>query len=111
MASATGIPESVPGVEADENEPLLGRVGDASQEDGKALWHNLVIGTFRALNPVFPILMANPEPIQANPSSSIANIMYRHRRYCSSWNMGSCCCCVECCLLTSFDSVLGTSCE
>jgi len=46
MASATGIPENVPGVEADENEPLLGRVGDASQQDGKALWHNLVIGKF-----------------------------------------------------------------
>jgi len=46
MASATGIPENVPGVEADENEPLLGQVGDASQKDGKALWWNLSIGMF-----------------------------------------------------------------
>lgn len=45
MASATGIPENVPGVQADETEPLLGRVGDASQEDGKPLYHNLIIGT------------------------------------------------------------------
>ncbi|KAE9962649.1 hypothetical protein BLS_010176 [Venturia inaequalis] len=45
MASATGIPESVPGVQADENEPLLGRVGDASQKDGKPLYYNLTIGT------------------------------------------------------------------
>jgi cytochrome b-561 len=44
MASATGIPENVPGVEADETEPLLGRVGDASQQDGKPLFHNLIIG-------------------------------------------------------------------
>lgn len=45
MASATGIPDNVPGVEADENEPLLGRVGDASQKDGKPLYYNLTIGT------------------------------------------------------------------
>lgn len=44
MASATGIPDSVPGVQADENEPLLGRVGDASQRDGKPLYYNLTIG-------------------------------------------------------------------
>lgn len=46
MASVTGIPQNVPGGEVDENEPLLGRVGDASQKDGKALWWNLSIGTF-----------------------------------------------------------------
>jgi len=45
MASANGISENVPGVQADESEPLLGRAGDASQKDGKSLYHNLVIGT------------------------------------------------------------------
>lgn len=44
MASATGIPEDVPGAQADETEPLLGRVGDASQKDGKPLYYNLTIG-------------------------------------------------------------------
>jgi len=28
----------------DEREPLLGRPGDASQEDGKPLWRNLILG-------------------------------------------------------------------
>ncbi|KAH0251506.1 hypothetical protein KCU71_g23253, partial [Aureobasidium melanogenum] len=28
-----------------EQEPLLGRPGDASQQDGLPLYHNLVIGT------------------------------------------------------------------
>ncbi|QDS78015.1 hypothetical protein FKW77_002740 [Venturia effusa] len=45
MASATGIPQNVSGAEAGESEPLLGRVGDASQKDGKPLYHNLTIGT------------------------------------------------------------------
>lgn len=27
-----------------EEEPLLGRAGDASQQDGKPLYHNFVIG-------------------------------------------------------------------
>jgi hypothetical protein len=43
MASATGIPEANPGLS--EQEPLLGRVGDASQQDGKPLYHNFIIGT------------------------------------------------------------------
>ena len=46
MASATGIPEVIPTqVEhPDEDEPLLGRPGGASQQDGKPLYFNLVIG-------------------------------------------------------------------
>lgn len=28
-----------------EEEPLLGRAGDASQEEGKPIYHNLIIGT------------------------------------------------------------------
>lgn len=31
-------------VAVDENEPLLGSPGDASQKDGKALWNNLILG-------------------------------------------------------------------
>jgi hypothetical protein len=47
MASATGIPDVAvdtrePGV--GEEEPLLGRPGDASQPEGKALYWNLLIG-------------------------------------------------------------------
>ncbi|KAF2101583.1 hypothetical protein NA57DRAFT_53539 [Rhizodiscina lignyota] len=43
MASATGIPENVPGM--GEEEPLLGRAGDASQQEGKPLPYNLILGT------------------------------------------------------------------
>ena len=48
MASATGIPngavprEQIEGV--GEDEPLLGRAGDASQQEGRPLYYNLVIG-------------------------------------------------------------------
>ena len=48
MASATGIPdlavdrEDVEGV--GEDEPLLGRAGDASQQEGRPLYYNLLIG-------------------------------------------------------------------
>lgn len=48
MASATGIPEQHP-TSIDnghgEQEPLLGRPGDASQREGKPLAWNLVLGT------------------------------------------------------------------
>lgn len=51
MASATGIPEHPP-VDAahssepgyGEDEPLLGRVGDASQQEGRPLYYNLGLG-------------------------------------------------------------------
>ncbi|KAF2747085.1 hypothetical protein M011DRAFT_467975 [Sporormia fimetaria CBS 119925] len=50
MASATGIPEDVPGLlrgnrGVSEEEPLLGRRGDASQAEGQSLLMNLWIGT------------------------------------------------------------------
>lgn len=48
MASATGIPENVnslAGHGASEQEPLLGRRGDASQVEGQSLWLNLWLGT------------------------------------------------------------------
>ena len=43
MASATGIPEGNPALE--EQEPLLGRPGDATQLQGQRLPWNLVTGT------------------------------------------------------------------
>ncbi|KAG0645361.1 hypothetical protein D0Z07_8898 [Hyphodiscus hymeniophilus] len=47
MASATGIPEvDVTGERnAGEDEPLLGRPGDASQESGQPIYYNLITGT------------------------------------------------------------------
>lgn len=46
MASATGIPETnnvtIEGV--GEDEPLLGRAGDASQKEGYPIYYNLIIG-------------------------------------------------------------------
>ncbi|RKK73877.1 hypothetical protein BFJ69_g8897 [Fusarium oxysporum] len=48
MASAAGVPERFPPIEdlsARETEPLLGRPGDAAQEDGVPLIKNLVLGT------------------------------------------------------------------
>jgi cytochrome b-561 len=45
MASATGIPETYSNVSSNEQEPLLGRVGDVSQERGMPLYNNLVMGT------------------------------------------------------------------
>jgi hypothetical protein len=57
MASATGIPGNVPATNERsregyaEDEPLLGRRGDASQEEGKPLYHNLYLG-----NPYYDLL-------------------------------------------------------
>ncbi|RDW68337.1 hypothetical protein BP5796_08994 [Coleophoma crateriformis] len=48
MASATGIPENVQAAAQrglGEEEPLLGRVGAASQEDGQPIYYNFIIGT------------------------------------------------------------------
>jgi len=46
MASATGIPEQNPAQQGrGEDEPLLGRAGDASQQDGKGIQFNFVLGT------------------------------------------------------------------
>ena len=43
MASATGVPEQNPARE--EEEPLLGRPGDATQRPGQGLQMNFVTGT------------------------------------------------------------------
>ena len=46
MSSATGIPEQNPAAAGrGEDEPLLGRAGDASQQDGKAIQFNFVLGS------------------------------------------------------------------
>lgn len=46
MASATGIPEHRVATSG-EDEPLLGRPGDASQQEGQGLQYNFVIGKNR----------------------------------------------------------------
>ena len=47
MASETGIPEENPATQGrGEDEPLLGRAGDASQQDGRGIQFNFVLGTF-----------------------------------------------------------------
>jgi hypothetical protein len=47
MASATGIPPNVAAARGQsEEEPLLGRRGDASQMEGQSLVHNLWIGMY-----------------------------------------------------------------
>ncbi|KAF2455243.1 eukaryotic cytochrome b561-domain-containing protein [Lineolata rhizophorae] len=46
MASATGMPDqSTAAMGRGEEEPLLGRAGDASQEEDKPLYYNFVLGT------------------------------------------------------------------
>ena len=45
MSSATGIPDQSPVTHGSgEDEPLLGRAGDASQQDGKGIQYNFVLG-------------------------------------------------------------------
>jgi hypothetical protein len=44
MSSATEIPENPRNAALGEDEPLLGRPGDASQPEGRPLYYNLIIG-------------------------------------------------------------------
>jgi len=51
MASATGIPVNIPersqpAEGLGEDEPLLGRIGDASQPEGRLIYYNLIIGKY-----------------------------------------------------------------
>jgi hypothetical protein len=50
MASATGIPEQRVSTSA-EDEPLLGRPGDASQQEGQGIQYNFVLGEAYWLSP------------------------------------------------------------
>lgn len=43
MSDTENREQIVPGM--GEQEPLLGRAGDASQQAGKPIYHNLIIGT------------------------------------------------------------------
>lgn len=56
MASATGIPETtlIPQEGTGEDEPLLGRAGDAAQHDGSPIYYNLIIGTSSLSFPITP---------------------------------------------------------
>ena len=46
MSSATGIPDESPVNRGHgEDEPLLGRAGDASQQNGKGIQYNFVLGS------------------------------------------------------------------
>ena len=46
MASETGVHEDTSAFTGrGEDEPLLGRVGDASQQHGQPIYHNFIIGT------------------------------------------------------------------
>jgi hypothetical protein len=57
MASATGIPDSNRSTTngREEDEPLLGRAGDASQQDGKGIQFNFVLGTLIPSSPPLPL--------------------------------------------------------
>ena len=46
MASATGIPDLNAARTTGEDEPLLGRRGDAAQVEGETIWKNLWLGTY-----------------------------------------------------------------
>ncbi len=59
MASATGIPErDAANSGLGDDEPLLGRVGDASQQEGKGIQFNLVIGECLTLCGTLPEIRA-----------------------------------------------------
>lgn len=72
MASATGVPETRPsdteetGLTGRETEPLLGRPGDAAQEEGKSVFNNLVLGmSISAIIPKYALeLLSNAESKQ-----------------------------------------------
>lgn len=53
-----------------EQEPLLGRAGDASQQDGLPLYHNLIIGMTSSASIAYRITTHTES---------------RHRSYCTSW--------------------------
>lgn len=75
MASATGIPEIVNPQEEGlgEDEPLLGRAGDASQQEGRPLYYNLIIGIYSHKQYLLRLLLT-PE-LQA-PQSSLKLVLF-----------------------------------
>lgn len=75
MASATGIPETRSGDATNhgrgEQEPLLGRAGDASQQEDQGLQFNFVIGEL-------PLLAGSLSSAHTSP---------RYSGYCSSGHL------------------------
>ena len=58
MASATGIPDQNPASRGgEENEPLLGEPGDASQKSEKGIQFNFIIGRFKQHRSVACLLL------------------------------------------------------
>lgn len=90
MASATGIPDGIPDTAPHrdeegrgEDEPLLGRRGDASQPEGKALYHNAYSGKIYSTTFHFPRRLTN---------------LPRHRHHRPSWDFPSDSLCLGQCL-------------
>lgn len=81
MASATGIPQQNPATsDRGEDEPLLGRVGDASQPEGKGIQFNLFIGVFSLIHTAFMewgIVVVDIHGVLTD------TLCHRHRYYCS----------------------------
>ena len=74
MASATGIPAHPTAVDPrerglGEDEPLLGRPGDASQQEGWPLWFNLGLGILPSSS-----LMSITSNLVKAPQSSLKSL-------------------------------------
>jgi hypothetical protein len=80
-----------------EQEPLLGRPGDAAQQDGLPLYHNLIIGMF--------LLLAGCVRQQYSHKT------HRHWSDRTSWILDPSSYCLGRSILQPCDSVLGASCK
>jgi hypothetical protein len=99
MASATGIPSNAAAARGQsEEEPLLGRRGDASQSEGQPLYWNLWIGMFCV--------------IWKRWWGESANVrMFRHGTNCAGGHMDSRSDCMGRDLIEEVDFLLCASCE
>jgi hypothetical protein len=68
MATATGIPEQ-PTAASTEEEPLLGRPGDALQSEGQGLQYNFVIGTGSLAQAAIWIVSQKPRNFVDGPAN------------------------------------------
>jgi hypothetical protein len=80
MASAAGIPDVVAQEGLGEDEPLLGQAGDASQQEGRPLYVNLIIGQiyreaieFRLILLQAPQSLPKPALFSSQPPSGPAS--------------------------------------
>jgi hypothetical protein len=69
MASATGIPEQRVATST-EDEPLLGRPGDASQQEGQGLQYNFVLGRFRSRMSLTEVQLNGPQVLACLPKQA-----------------------------------------